>query len=87
MLYGKGVRKLMVWLTRYELTPTLNSNFKVMELSRPNLAINSTCWEALVKLLVLQLGALNIDIRHRLIDPLRNPPGGLVQDGHGSWDK
>jgi hypothetical protein len=30
---------------------------------------------ALVKLLVLQLGALNIDIRHRLIDPLRNPPG------------
>ena len=42
---------------------------------------------ALVKLLVLKLGALDIDIGHRLVDPLRNPPGGLVQDGHGCWHK
>jgi hypothetical protein len=31
--------------------------------------------KGLVKLLILQLGAFNIDIRHRLVDPLRNPPG------------
>jgi len=41
----------------------------------------------LVKFLVLELCTLNVDIRHRLIDPLRNPPGGLVQDGHGCWHK